>query len=115
MTSVIGCALTAALLLNLQPGPAGHHRERDRCEKHCQSSGDGDRKNNRYCFMPCDFVIIVPMPGQDQRPGPDEQAALFPPNPQRLVEAITIGAQKVGEAAGALAGAAAALPIAILL
>lgn len=112
MTSVAGCLLTAALLFNMQPGPAGHHHGRDRCEKHCQRSGDGDRKGNRYCFMPCDFTITVPMPGQ---PGPDEQAALFPPDPARLLEAITAGAKAVGEAAGALAGAAAALPISILL
>lgn len=113
MSSVVGCAMTAVLLLNMGPQPAGHHhRDRDRCEKHCQDSGDGDRTGNRYCFMPCDFVIVVPPGGG---PGPDEQAALFPPNPAKLVEAITAGARAVGEAAGALAGAAAALPVSILL
>lgn len=117
MTSALACALTAAALFAIPAQPAGHHhdRDRDRCEKHCQRSGDGDRKGNRYCFMPCDFVIIVPMPGQDQQPGPDEQAALFPPNPEKLVQAIQAGAAGIGKAAGDLAGAAAAMPIAILL
>lgn len=113
MTSVTGCLLTATLLFSLPAQPAGHHRhDRDRCEKHCQRSGDGDRKNNRYCFMPCDFVIIVPMPGQ---PGPDEQAALFPPQPDKVVTLIQAFAAGVGKSAGELAGAIAAFPPALLL
>lgn len=111
MTSVVACAVTAAALLTFQPGPARDHRRDDGCRKHCQDSGDGDRKGNRYCFMPCDFVIIIP-PAER---GPEEQAALFPPDPAKLVSVIQTGAAAIGKAAGDLAGAAAALPVGILL
>jgi len=130
-------------LVLLVAAPAGaqasgrHHRDRDkdRCEEDCARSGDGDRKNNRYCFMPCDFVIIVPMPtppGGGQ-PGPEESAlppldprcmpfhcdpkpaALFPPDPAKLTELIQAFASGIGKSTGDLAGAIAAFPPALLL
>lgn len=110
MTSALGCALTAAALFAIPAQPAERHRDRDEaeCRDDCHDQ-DGDR---RYCFMPCDFVIIVPAPGQ---PPPQGQAALFPPDPAKLVSVIQAGAAALGKAAGDLAGAAAALPIGILL
>ncbi len=95
-----------------------HHRDHDECRKHCQRSGDGDGR--KFCFFPCDFVIIVPMPGQSQdQPGPEESAtgprSLVPPNPEKLVGAITGMTKAVGDAAGALAGAIAGGTIGILL
>lgn len=88
---------------------------RDRgCREKCQDN-DGDRKGNRYCFMPCDFTIIVPVPTPSGGGPEEEQAALFPPDPARLAQAVQTGAEGIGKAAGALAGAIAALPASILL
>lgn len=91
------------------------HRDRDGggCRQDCRRSGDGDRKGNRYCFMPCDFTIIVPVPTPGG--GPEEQASLMPPDPAKLIEAIRVMTAGVGEASGALAGAIAGGTIGILL
>jgi hypothetical protein len=134
-----GSAAILALTLVATVVPAGrdHHRkhrdrQEDSCRQDCRRSGDGDRKGNRYCFMPCDFTIIVPVPGQDQ-PGPEESAlpspdprcapfhcdpkpsAMFPPNPAKIAELIQAFAAGVGKSAGDLAGAIAAFPPALLL
>lgn len=119
-----------------RPAELERRGEKGHCRHDCDSSSDGDRKGNRYCFMPCDFTVIVP--GVTE-PGPDEQAldlpplpsnldprcapyhcdpkpsSLFPPDPAKLVKTINEGAQAIGTAAGAMAGAVAALPVGILL
>lgn len=59
-------------------------------------------------------VIICVQPGACQF-GEGEAAALLPPNPARLIETIQKGAEGIGAAAGALAGAVAAFPPALLL
>lgn len=94
-------------------------RDRDdrqgECRRDCRQSGDGDREGNNYCVMPCDFVIIIPPEALPGGMGEGEQAALMPPNPEKLVEAIRVFTQGVGEASGALAGAIAGGTIGILL
>lgn len=97
--------------------PTGHHRDRERheCRRHCSDSGDGDREGNNYCVMPCDFVIVIPPGALPGGMGDGEQASLVPPNPEKLVGAITGMTKAVGDAAGALAGAIAGGTIGILL
>lgn len=113
-----------------------HDKERsheEHCRQDCRRSGDGDREGNRYCFFPCDFVIVVPAPTAPPGGGDGQQAlglpnlcglpyhcdpkpqALVPPDPAKLAAAIQAGAAGIGKAAGELAGAIAALPPAILL
>lgn len=79
---------------------------RGKCENadYCQDN-DGINADKVYICLPeanCSF-------------GEGETAALLPPNPEKLIKAIQAGAEGIGAAAGALAGAIAALPPSILL
>lgn len=46
------------------------HKHEGDCERNCSKSGDGDRKDNHYCMLPCDFTITIPPPSAFPQPQP---------------------------------------------
>lgn len=90
----------------------GHNRESGRDSR-------GKCENASYCddrdFSPRADKIIVCLPNSRCDFGAGEQASLVPPNPEKLVGAISAMTKGIGDAAGALAGAIAGGTIGILL
>lgn len=95
------------------------------------SGQDGDRDRGRNSRGDCDqsdqcsdndfspnledSPVILCLPSSTCDFGDREVASLMPPDPERLMGAIRVFTQGIGEAAGALAGAIAAGTIGILL
>lgn len=139
MRAAVAAFLALGLLL-ATPTPAEasrdrHGRDRDRCRENCRRSddhgGDGDREKCVGLIAFCGATIIPPTPFT---PAPEAQtvdptciplplpyhcdpkpAALFPPQPDKVVELIQAFTAGVAKSAGDLAGAIAAFPPALLL
>lgn len=98
-----------------------HVANRDGGDRDRGRDSRGDCESSKQCsdddFSPSfdESPVYLCLPNAECHFGEDESAALFPPNPQRLVEVITAFGQNVGTAAGALAGAIAGGTVGIFL
>jgi len=90
---VLGLALIG-LFAVCTPGENDHSLGRVELVSHRRCNPDYDDCDDRgggkqTCFMAC--YIIIPTPGGDQRPPPDEQPqSLFPPTPDKIIGGIQI-------------------------
>lgn len=92
----------------------GHNRENGRNSRgKCEKADTCDDRD----FSPelTDSPVTICLPQSTCNFGEGEQASLVPPNPEKLVGAISAMTKGIGDAAGALAGAIAGGTIGILL